>query len=357
MNVYTLSGPPPRRAQKVDYLTKLQKRLSQINPRSFAAHLIRNEIYRLTGKAAKVTTSKSIPDYRTFLLGMQTRWTGKGIIPKLIQKELDMISRGQFQGNVAMHIEGIGFLKKLRKKLKKVTLKKILKAPGKALKEVAKAPKNIIKEAGKLGQKAIDAVKMVALTHARNAFLILVKLNFRGLASVLTKAPESEVTKKWKRVGGQSSKLLTAMRQGRTKTPLLGGSQKAIKGIGQRSAIGAEPTTLSTGAILAAAAPVLGVFAALIAKWAKVKKFPGANGNQVEGADSDIISKTLELAEQLGGNSFLPGGFVADQDPGSSPDAGQPDDDNEPDSGSKFDINPVVLVGVTAGGLYLLSKK
>ena len=90
-------------------------------------------------------------------------------------------------------------------------------------------------------------------------------LNVRGLAKRLSKLSAIGKKNLWEnKFGGKLSVLEGAIKRGLKKKPLFGASKKvkAIKGIGyvidEGNVIGAEPvSTVSTAAIIAAAAPIL----------------------------------------------------------------------------------------------------
>jgi len=113
---------------------------------------------------------------------------------------------------------------------------------GKAGKGKAKV-KNFLKKGAKV-------IVKVAATPARNAFLLLVKLNFTGLATKLAasfaKEP-SKLQKLWEgTLGGKMKALKSAFDKGKNKKRIFGHDN---------SFIGAEPT--ATAAVIAAAAPIL----------------------------------------------------------------------------------------------------
>lgn len=84
-------------------------------------------------------------------------------------------------------------------------------------KKIGKGIKNIGKEAGK-------AVKKYGLSVPRNAFLGMLELNVHGFATKLQKAldkgKEAQMEKMWKALGGQFSKLKSAIAHGAKKKAL-----------------------------------------------------------------------------------------------------------------------------------------
>lgn len=99
----------------------------------------------------------------------------------------------------------------------------------------------------------VSVVKKIALAPARIAYLGLVELNVRGLATRLSKAlqvDKQKVVKQWERLGGKFDKFEKAILNGAKKKPLLG--QNKVNGFDDE--IGALP---AVAAALAAAAPVI----------------------------------------------------------------------------------------------------
>lgn len=108
------------------------------------------------------------------------------------------------------------------------------------------------------------ALPKITLAPARGAFLGLVALNFRGLASRLDQAIKKDskkVQEFWNKLGGDFSKLKSNVDKNKGKKPLLGA--KGIDGIGtfedyyiSESFIGVEPATTAAAAA-ATASPIL----------------------------------------------------------------------------------------------------
>jgi hypothetical protein len=103
--------------------------------------------------------------------------------------------------------------------------------------------------------------KKIFLAPARGAFLSLVALNVRGLATKLTKAKNGKQF--WEKLGGDFSKLQKAINNGKSKKPFFGAG-KGVKGIEstyteyyetyQQEGIG---SLAAVAGFLTAAAPVL----------------------------------------------------------------------------------------------------
>ena len=118
-------------------------------------------------------------------------------------------------------------------------------------KQARQAKQAARKAAGKtVGQKLAKGAKIVAkvaASPARNAFLLLVKINFANLAVKLDKAWQkapSKITNFWEAIGGNIAALKKQWEIGRSKRRILGFEQNAE--------IGAAPAAAAT-----AAAPIL----------------------------------------------------------------------------------------------------
>lgn len=126
-------------------------------------------------------------------------------------------------------ISGIGATKAQKAAVKAAKAAKKA-APKGTAKKAAKAELKAAKKAAgvTLGQKLKKGAKVVlkvAASPARNAFLLLVKINFGNLAVKLSKAWEkdaSKVTHFWEGLGGKINNLKKQWEQGRTKKRIFG---------------------------------------------------------------------------------------------------------------------------------------
>lgn len=150
-------------------------------------------------------------------------------------------------------ISGIGATAQQRADLKAAKAAKKA-APTKTVKQAAQASVQAARKAagrttGQVLKKGAKIVLKVAAAPVRNAFLLLVTLNFTGLATKLSaawqKAP-SKLQNFWESAGGQINALKKAWEKG--------SSKKRIFGINDQ--IGLDPAT-STAATAATAAPLL----------------------------------------------------------------------------------------------------
>ena len=118
-------------------------------------------------------------------------------------------------------------------------------------------------------KKGFNLVKTVGLAPARGPFLVLVDVNFRGIARKFSEAiakNESKVREFWTKVGGDYDKLKKAIEKGKNKKPFLGermrgadsveymisGDDSIMQPDNDQEFIGVEPATI-TAAITAAA--------------------------------------------------------------------------------------------------------
>ncbi len=159
--------------------------------------------------------------------------------------------------------------------------------------------------------------KKIFLAPARGAFLSLVALNVRGLASKLQQSIQkgSDKTKAfWTKVGGDFSKLQNTVSKGAKKKALFG--MKKGKGINgatsveydpyfkEQGGIGVEPATLTAAAAaLTAAAPIL----LAVSKLFKSQQIPEGEG--------DVITDD-EKQDEPGLDPDGTGFEAADPDPG-----------------------------------------
>jgi hypothetical protein len=192
------------------------------------------------------------------------------------------------------------------------------------------------------------AGKRIFLAPARGAFLTLVALNVRGLATKLQKSIQkgSDKTKAfWTKVGGDFGKLQQTINKGAKKKPLLGIKKKGISGATQveylEEGIGIEPATLTAAAAaLTAAAPIL----LAVSKLFKSQQIP-------EGEEEVITDD--EKQDTPGLDPDGTGFTVADSETG----AGSKE---TPLLTTGFKPSPLVIgaIGLGALGLiYLLTKK
>lgn len=180
------------------------------------------------------------------------------------------------------------------------------------------------------------AVKKVALAPVRGAFLGLVALNVRGLATkinALASKGDKDIKEFWLKLGGRYDKLIDAVNTGKGKKALFG-KGKGVSGanaVEYSEGIGAVTLATATAAIAAAAPALLA-----ISKLFKKKGIPEGEGDVIT---SDEAENTKALGEE--------GQFKAS------------DDENETGGAFSFKPSPLVIGGAVAAiaAIYLLTKK
>jgi hypothetical protein len=154
---------------------------------------------------------------------------------------------------------------------------------------VVKDPVKTIKNTITTGLKDIrdDVVKPVyrvasraGLSVPRNAFLGIVALNIRGLATILNQMLQDPASKNrlfnvWvNTAGGVFSAFENAIKKGASRRPVLAG----VIEIDQKGAIGADPGTLS---IIASAASILAMIMPIINDFRKSRREPEISQTEV----------------------------------------------------------------------------
>jgi hypothetical protein len=206
------------------------------------------------------------------------------------------------------------------------------------------------KKKKKKGKDKPGPLKKITLAPARAAFLALVKINARGLATKLQISINKggDKTKAfWTKVGGDFDKLKSATAAGAKKKPLFG-IKKGGKVSGalhveylEDQRIGVDPATLTaTAAALAAAAPILLAVSNLF------------KSQQIPEGEEDVLTPD-EKAEEPGLDPDGEGFAAADPDPGVSK-------TTPTILTTGFKPSPLVIgaIGLGALGLiYMLTKK
>lgn len=194
---------------------------------------------------------------------------------------------------------------------------KAAKAAAKAKKKEAKKKlaanrSGFVKAVKKVGKAIKNFTMKSALLIPRASFLLLLRLNFRGLAKRLATKQNArdKFAKVWKNLGGSMSKLNKAIDKGKGRKALFG--SKKLKGDleGQLAelglvlenhgvidmptylgSLGVEPVTTATGAAIASAMPIikkiLSVMKSVGEKIAETAEEAQADGEDVEEVDED----------------------------------------------------------------------
>lgn len=357
--------------------------LTKVRPGGFYFNVITNEKNRRKGQPSNITYTPT--QLAAYLNKVQKHANARtGVIKSILNNEANALRNGAFTGTIYMERSGPA-IRGLEEEIGKLSLKKIRKGIKKTTSKVLKkiSPKNLLK-----------GVKAVSLIAPRKAFLLLLRLNVRGLATRLKKLPESQLKKLWvDTFAGNLSTLKITLNAGAKKKPLFGASKKvkSIKGIGividDSDNIGVTPFAAAGGAgaaaaaaavpgagqsiatIIAAAAPVLIVIVKALKK-AGIQEVPEAskssensNFTEAEGAASESasglsswIDKAVDIAQATGIIPDKPDTPAEAQVNNVVPGDDFSGDPSGPDAGTKFKIAPVLL----AGGLvatYLLLRK
>lgn len=222
MNIETLSGFKSK-SFDINNRAKLQAVLNRIGDKKKLAALIIQK--RLSGSQNTLPyTREQLERYKTRLQNnIQTATSG--FVKAILVDELNQVNSGNVKGGIFGTGEDhtIGKIK-------------IFKKIGKGLKKIGKG------------------LKKVGLAPNRNAFLLLVKLNVKGLAKKLQNANQTRLKKTWEKIGGDYSKLVSAFKSGAKKKAI--GGTDAVE-------IGALPAAAVTALTLAV--PIIAIVAKLFA--------------------------------------------------------------------------------------------
>lgn len=222
-------------------------------------------------------------------------------------------------------------------------LKKVGKAVGKGAKALGKGAKNVAKEAGK-------AVKKFGLAIPRNAFLSLVRLNVRGLATNLAYNLEhnrSALLSKWQKFGGKSSALINSVSGGKKKKRIFGIDGGGLGDLGS-----------GTAALIASAAPILIGLAVFLKS---VKKGDTSTATDIlqaadaAGVDFNAAAQLLNEGEAAYEHGYKdePGDGGSDDDNG----AGLPPADGGGDNEASFSPSPILVFGLGLAAVAMFSER
>lgn len=233
---------------------------------------------------------------------------------------------------------GIGKIKLF----KKGGITNFIKNPGTAVKNFITDNKGKLKGLVNKAGQVVPAAKKVSLAPGRAAFLGLLTINFRNLAAKLSQVSATkndELRAFWTRLGGDFSKLESAINKGKDK--------RRILGVEDMEQIGIEPAT--TAAAITAAAPVLLAVINFLRKFFK-------KDEDLDGLGSDIPP---------GSGPLGPGFEDTTPDAGADDGAGKINPTGNTAAGAAttggaFGLSTPVLIGgglLLAGGIYLATKK
>lgn len=203
-------------------------------------------------------------------------------------------------------------IRKAKKSGDKEALKQAKAAKKAAKKKLAANRGGLVKAAKKVGKAIKKFTVKTSLLLPRASFLLLLRLNFRGLAKRLSTNQQArdKFAKVWKNLGGSMSKLNKAIDKGKGRKALFG--SKKLKGDleGQLAelglvlenhgvidmpeylgSLGIEPATTATGTAIASAMPiikkVLEVMKSVGEKIHETAEEAREDGEDVEEADED----------------------------------------------------------------------
>lgn len=378
MQIESLSGVPAIRrdaaavAVKRDPVVMAERILAsgKVRPGGVLHNVIANYIMRARGGQFARYGVDQLNLYAKLL--KQHANVKNAFVHSLVLDEMAMINSGRFTGNVvgrrdAATSQIAGACAEeffAAEDIGKFSFKKI----GKGIKKASKQAMNVVKQLSP--KNILKGVKAVGLAVPRKAFLALVSLNARGLATDLKKTPQNELRKIWvDRFGGQMSVLNSAISNGARKRAIgdLNCNVRAVAGIGYvvDTGVGVSPASGADAAgggagtgvnltqILAVATPILNIVLALIGKFSgkgdQDTKFPetaGKEGGEPAGWE-DYVDQAVNMLETTG---IIPS-------PRMSPDAvavdeSYPDDDA---GGSSLAVNPWVALGLV-GVAYAVLK-
>ena len=307
MNVYQLSGIGATYDEKLNILK------NKLKPGTIHFLLVSKEILKQSGKltpeAVNPVQQQSYLARLNRLKVMHEKLGKTGLLYKLVLNEINDVNSGIVYGGIS----GIG----------KLNLK-----------------------------KAFKNLKKVSLAPSRVAFLGLVEINVKGLATKLKKLPRTKVAKMWEKFGGNVDKLYKSIERG-AKRKKLGNVDDYNIGIG------------NPAAAVAAAAPVI---------LAVVKLFAGSPTPKVDENGQPILdAKGQPIMEQGEGflgkiKSFAPGllekGLDAAKEYVKIDDKGEVDikenveiTDKQPSTFGGINKNILIFGGAGLVALLLLRKK
>jgi hypothetical protein len=211
-------------------------------------------------------------------------------------------------------INGIGrrgkknIIKRTVQSAKKVTtkaktaVKTVAKKTSTAVKTVAKKTSTAVKTGAKavakgvvkVAKKGANLAKKQALVVPRNAFLLLVKVNFKGFATKLSQSDQGKLSSKWESLGGNWSALKKVIDSSKNKKRILGIGSTIYVPLSGISGIG-EPVSVASA--VASATAII----ALLKNFLPKNAGDGASTEeQAQGEElAQAIESGTETSEQL----------------------------------------------------------
>jgi hypothetical protein len=218
------------------------------------------------------------------------------------------------------------------KKVTNTVANKVIKpVANKVVKPVAnKVVKPAAKRIAPVAKKAFQGSKTVSMAPGRNAFLALVALNVRGMATSLRAANQTNLKKRWNQLGGDFTKLTNAINTGARKNRIMG-FDPGDQYIG-------EPISIT--AALATAAPVITAMAVFL------------------GSSKKVVNEAKDLHKSVTGKNPEEQQYTPDSDPGVNPGtATQQTGENTTQNASGGNTRLLLIGGVAMVAFFALNKK
>ena len=211
----------------------------------------------------------------------------------------------------------------------------------------------------------LDKAKTIGLAPGRNLFLIVVKNNFDGLASKLSRINQDELRSAWNKAGGNWTNLTDAIRKGASKRSINVGLLKGLEKLSKTAGIGAVDAQqiiniLSKPEIQAAIVTLSGAVGGTVGASVGSSTGPGAFATSQKGGEAGL-SMGLVINTMV---KILPAvlAMMTDQDranqqaipPGFDNMGG---DQGATDTGN---LTPIIIGGAVIAGLalvYFATKK
>ena len=223
-----------------------------------------------------------------------------------------------------------------------------------------KKRKPLFPKLNKIIKKGGQAVKTVAMAPARGSFLVLVNLNYKGLATKLNEALSknaAKVTEMWTKFGGDTSALQKAINNGKGKKPRGG-----MNGIGEDAA-GGEGGGVNTKDIIEGVGAASGIISVVI----KLFQSLGIGKGKKEPLKDDVDPNAPIDPNIEPGEDFFANDPASDEAKNYALSAGSSKPrtlqaSGMPSSGgntSNFKISPLLIGGGIAAlaAIYLITKK
>jgi hypothetical protein len=289
----------------------------------------------------------------------------------LVNAEIKLINDRAFTGNIVN--QRSGEIAGISEEIGKISFRKI----GKGIKKFGS---QIKKAAKKINPKTLlKGIKAVGLVVPRKAFLALLALNVRGLATRMSKVSQDKLRKMWvDKLGGQMSVLNSAISRGKKKKSIGDNNLKVIgiPGIGyvvDNRSIGVSPpggadaaggagagagSGIDIASLIKVAGPIIDLIISFLNKIGSKKESEEGDFEETEGkkdnAFEEYFDKAVDIAEDLG---IIPERKLDRTE--QAVDAAIPGDDHtDMFSGtSSLKINPLYIGGAVLAAYLLLKKK